>query len=86
MDSKFELCELRNKLDLVLTTLDEMKEQNAPRVYSTDELVEYLKVGKGAIEKLRQNGELPYTKLGRTYIYTQQDVDILLQNNHYTYI
>lgn len=86
MDKDLILSELKGKLDLLLTTLEEMKENTAQRIYSTDDLVEYLRVGKGTIEKLRQNGELAYSKLGRTTVYTQQDVDKLINNNHITFV
>lgn len=86
MEKDLIISELKGKLDLVLTTLTEMKEKSAPKVYSTDDLVEYLRVGKGTIEKLRQNGDLAYAKLGRTIVYTQQDVDNLINNNHIAYV
>lgn len=63
MEKDLIISELKGKLDLVLTALTEMKEKSAPKVYSTDDLVEYLRVGKGTIEKLRQNGDLAYPAL-----------------------
>lgn len=86
MEKDLIISELKGKLDLVLTALTEMKEKSAPKVYSTDDLVEYLRVGKGTIEKLRQNGDLAYAKLGRTIVYTQQDVNNLINNNHIAYV
>lgn len=80
------MSEIKGKLDLLLTTLDEMKEERPQKIYSTDDLVEYLRVGKGTLDKLRQNGELTYSRLGRTIVYTQQDVDNLIKNNHITYV
>lgn len=58
----------------------------AEKVYDTKSLSDYLKVGKSAIEKLRQDGELAYSKIGRTIVYTQSDVDALLRNNHVNYV
>lgn len=86
MDNTILISELKGKLDLLLTEMKEKKEKTAPRIYSTEDLAEYLRVGKGAIEKLRQNGELAYAKIGRTIVYTQQDVDILINNNHIAYV
>lgn len=79
MDEKFEA---------ILVALDEMRNgsNNVEKVYDTKSLSDYLKVGKSAIEKLRQNGELAYSKIGRTIIYTQSDVDALIQNNHVNYV
>lgn len=86
MENELIFSELKSKLDLLLTTVEEMKEKSAPKIYSTEELAEYLRVGKGALEKLRQDGELAYSKIGRTIVYTQQDVDNLIKNNHVTYV
>ena len=45
-----------------------------------------IKVGVSAIEKMRQDGDLSYARLGRTYIYTQTDVDNLIRNNHIEFV
>lgn len=73
-------------MSAILEMLQEVKEQSVGRIYNTQELSEYLKVGKGAIEKLRQNGELGFAKIGRTIVYTQADVDRLIANNHVKYV
>lgn len=73
-------------MDEILATVYEMKSTTAKKVYNTKELSEYLKIGASAIEKLRQDGELAYAKLGRTIVYTQNDVDALIRNNHVSYV
>lgn len=73
-------------MDEILATVNEMKSLTAKKVYNTKELSEYLKIGASAIEKLRQDGELAYSKLGRTIVYTQNDVDALIKNNHVSYV
>ena len=78
--------EMQSKMDSIITTLSEIKEGTVQKVYNTKELSEYLKVGVSAIEKLRQDGELAYAKLGRTYVYTQEDVDNLIKNNHIEFV
>ena len=80
------ILEMSSKMDNIISTLTEIKEGKVERVYNTKELSEYLKVGVSAIEKLRQDGELSYSKLGRTYIYTQTDVDNLIKNNHIEFV
>lgn len=75
-----------NKLELILKALDELKEGKVEKIYDTKGLCDYLKVGKAVIEKLRQDGELDYTKVGRTILYRQSDVDALLHNNHVNYV
>lgn len=73
------------KMETILSTLEEIKDGKVEKVYDTKELCDYLKVGKSVIEKLRQDGELSYAKVGRTIIYTQSDVDALIRNNHVSF-
>ena len=86
MISDTTIMEMQSKMDNIISTLTEIKEGTVQRMYNTKELSEYLKVGVSAIEKLRQDGELSYSKLGRTYIYTQTDVDNLIKNNHIEFV
>lgn len=82
-----EEIDMNSKYEAILAALEEMKNGNsAEKVYDTKSLSDYLKVGKSAIEKLRQDGELAYSKIGRTIIYTQADVDALIRNNHVNYV
>lgn len=86
MINETTFMEMQSKMDSIITTLSEIKEGTVQKVYNTKELSEYLKVGVSAIEKLRQDGELAYAKLGRTYVYTQEDVDNLIKNNHIEFV
>lgn len=82
-----EEVNMKEKFEAILTALDEIRTGNSvEKVYDTKSLSDYLKIGKSAIEKLRQDGELAYSKIGRTIIYTQSDVDALIQNNHVNYV
>lgn len=76
------------ELEAILAALGEIRtgSNSAEKVYDTRGLCDYLKIGKSAIEKLRQDGELAYSKIGRTIVYTQSDVDALLRNNHVNYV
>ena len=80
------ITELGKKMDAILLNLKDIKEDRVEKVYDTKSLCEYLKVGKSVIEKLRQDGELAYAKVGRTIIFTQKDVDALIRNNHVSYV
>lgn len=81
-------AEIESKFETILTALEEIRKgsNSAEKVYDTKGLCDYLKIGKSAIEKLRQDGELAYSKIGRTIIYTQSDVDALIRNNHVCYV
>ena len=86
MISETSFMEMQSKMDDILSTLNIIKDGTVERVYNTKELSEYLKVGVSAIEKMRQDGDLSYARLGRTYIYTQTDVDNLIKNNHIEFV
>lgn len=86
MISETSFMEMESKVDTILTTLNDLKDKAVQKMYNTKELAEYLKIGIETIEKLRQNGELAYAKFGRTYVYTQDDVDNLIKNNHITFV
>ena len=86
MISETSFMVMQSKMDNIITTLNDIKEGTVERVYNTKELSEYLKVGVSAIEKMRQDGDLSYARLGRTYIYTQTDVDNLIRNNHIEFV
>ena len=78
--------EMQSKMDNIISTLNIIKDGTVERVYNTKELSEYLKVGVSAIEKMRQDGDLSYARLGRTYINTQTDVDNHIRNNHIEFV
>lgn len=81
-----KLTEMKSQLEVIISTLNTIKEQSVDRVYDTKGVCEYLNVGKSVIDKLRQTGELSYSKVGKTYLYTQKDVDQLLENNRVRYV
>ncbi len=86
MEEQISIMRMEAEVSAILTMLQEMKEQSIGKVYNTAELCEYLKVGKAVIDKLRQDGELEFCKLGRTIVYTQRDVDKLLEKNHFSFV
>ena len=86
MSNQTSLIKMETDISAIHAMLKEMKEQSVGKVYNTRELSEYLKVGKSVIDKLRQDGELEFSKLGRTIVYTQRDIDKLLEKNHFTFV
>ena len=86
MENSISLMRMETEVSAILAMLQELKEQSVGKVYNTAELCEYLKVGKAVIDKLRQDGELEFCKLGRTIVYTQRDVDKLLEKNHFSFV
>ena len=86
MEERISLMKMEADISAIHAMLQEVKEQTIGKVYNTQELSEYLKVGKAVIDKLRQDGELEFSKLGRTIVYTQRDIDKLLEKNHFSFI
>lgn len=86
MDERVNIMRMEAEVSAILAMLQELKEQTVGKVYNTQELCEYLKVGKAVIDKLRQDGELEFSKLGRTIVYTQRDIEKLLEKNHFSFV
>ena len=86
MINETSFMEMQSKMDIILTTLNDIKEKSVQKMYNTKELAQFLRVGISTIEKMRQDGELAYARLGRTYVYTQEDVDNLIKNNHIEFV
>ena len=86
MENDISIMKMEAEVSAILAMLQELKEQTVGKVYNTQELCEYLKVGKAVIDKLRQDGELEFSKLGRTIVYTQRDVEKLLENHHFSFV
>ena len=86
MEERISLMKMEAEVSAIHAMLQELKEQTVGKVYNTQELCEYLKVGKAVIDKLRQDGELEFSKLGRTIVYTQRDVEKLLENHHFSFV
>ena len=86
MSSEINLMRMEADISAIHAMLQEVKEQTIGKVYNTKELSEYLKVGKAVIDKLRQDGELEFSKLGRTIVYTQRDIEKLLEKNHFSFV
>ena len=58
MSDNLSLMKMEAEVSAIHAMLQELKEQTVGKVYNTQELCEYLKVGKAVIDKLRQDGEL----------------------------
>jgi excisionase family DNA binding protein len=86
MSNEISLMKMEAEVSAIHAMLQELMEQTVGKVYNTQELCEYLKVGKGTIDKLRLDGELEFSKLGRTIVYTQRDIEKLLEKNHFSFV
>ena len=85
-NTNIKSSELESKVDFILETLQQMKDGGGKKYYTTKELSELTGIGKSVIDRLRQNGEISYSKIGQTYIFTQRDIDELMENNRIRYV
>lgn len=85
-DINIKNSELESKVDSILETLQQMKDGSGKKYYTTKELSELTGIGKSVIDRLRQNGEISYSKIGQTYIFTQRDIEELMENNRIRYV
>lgn len=86
MNQNLNLQKLESKVDTILEILKERKEGVVKKYYTTKELSELIGIGKSVIDKLRQTGEISYSKIGQTYVFTQEDIDELMKNNRVRYV
>lgn len=57
-------------------------ESPVPELLRTDEVKKILKLKDSSLATLRQNGTLPFTKVGGTIYYLLQDILKLIENNY----
>lgn len=86
MSNKINLEEVVSKVDVLLSEIQTIKDDCVKKVYNTKELCKHLGVGRSVIDKLRQNGEITYSKVGQTIVFTQEDVDDYLMRNQVKYV
>lgn len=86
MSNKINLEEVVSKVDVLLSEIQTIKDGSVKKVYNTKKLCKYLGVGRSVVDKLRQNGEITYSKVGQSFVFTQQDVDDYLMRNQVKYV
>lgn len=86
MNQKNNLEDMVSKVDTLLNEIKTIKNGSVNKVYNTKELCKHLGVGKSVIDKLRQNGEITYSKVGQSFVFTQQDVDDYLMRTQVRYV
>ena len=86
MYQNLELQEINSKVNSILQTLESIRAEKVNKVYTTEQLCEYLGVGKSVIDTYKRNGDLPYSKIGRTFLFTQKDIDYLIETNKIKYV
>ncbi|MBI1837751.1 MAG: helix-turn-helix domain-containing protein [Flavobacteriia bacterium] len=59
----------------------EPKEPNQPRWLKSYQVQRLLGISPGTLQTLRINGTIPFTKLGGTILYNQDEIHKLIQSN-----
>ena len=86
MNQKNNLEDMVSKVDTLLNEIKTIKNGSVNKVYNTKELCTHLGVGRSIIDRWRQNGDISYSKLGQTILFTQKDVDECLMKNKVKYV
>ena len=86
MNQKNNLEDMVSKVDTLLNEIKTIKNGSVNKVYNTKELCKHLGVGRSIIDRWRQNGDISYSKLGQTILFTQKDVDECLMKNKVKYV
>ena len=79
---KFEqnnFSELASKVDAILEAIQKLKDGRVKMCYTSKEVSEMTGIGKSVIDRMRQNGEISYCKVGQSIVFTQKDIDELLE-------
>lgn len=74
------------KVNTILNEIQTIKDGSVKKVFNTKDLCKYLGVGRSVVDKLRQNGEITYSKVGQSFVFTQQDVEDYLIRNQVRYV
>jgi excisionase family DNA binding protein len=86
--TKEELKAFDQKLDEIWSMLENMKPvSDKTRINWVDnaDLKQMLKVSTRTIQKWRDDGTIPFSKVGSKIYYRLEDVEALLKRNYYSY-
>lgn len=85
--------EKENDLNLIVGYLKSLNEHmqniNASLAHSTkpaftnQEIMELLDVSSATLKKWRDSGQLGYSQISSTYLYSKEDIDAFLKSTHY---
>lgn len=78
-----ELRELIRDMKEVKGLLSTRQTKNDfPQLLRTSEVKKLLKIGESTLATLRQNGSIPFTKVGGTIYFLKEDLKQIIQNNY----
>ena len=71
--------ELASKVDAILEAIQKLKDGRSKMCYTSKEVSEMTGIGKSVIDRMRQNGEISYCKVGQSIVFTRKDIEELLE-------
>lgn len=74
------LAPLNEKLEIIDSVLTRSK-QNVPKYYRNEDLKELFGLSSNTIIKYRQNGTIPFTRLGDIFLYEAGKINQILKDN-----
>lgn len=78
-----QLSELIQGIQEVKTLVKAKSSQGAiPELLRTSDVKRLLKIGESTLSGLRQNGTLPYTKIGGSIYYLKRDIEKIILENY----
>ena len=74
-------------LETLSSRVDELRERFRPTLfgesyYSDSELAAMLKVSRRSLQDYRNNGTIPFIRLGGKILYRRSDIERVLENNY----
>jgi hypothetical protein len=74
---------LNYRLDLISQKLNQTEPKSEPKkYYRNEDLKAMFKFSNNTIIKYRENGTLPFTKMGDIYLYDVKAIDAILKKNN----
>jgi hypothetical protein len=79
--TKKDLEDFKKELFTLLSTINTLQPQNNQKWLKNTEVGKMLNISSGTLQNLRLKGVLPYSKIGGTYYYKQQDIERMLNSS-----
>ena len=64
-----------------MLTMQKTRSKEDNEYYRNEDLKRIFRLSNNTIIKYRENGTLPFSKIGDIYIYPKKEIDIIIENN-----
>lgn len=66
------------------STLQKNQNQEPPKYLRSADVMQLLGVSHGTLQTMRNNGTIPFSKIGGSILYSREDIDNLFEANKFT--